>query len=90
MSTPNIPWTGKSGNPLLTPPPDLVDEMLAYYIDWRSDADAVWDAYMAWANAPAGEKPSRFSAYTAALEQEESAATSYEIVVENVRRAARF
>jgi hypothetical protein len=90
MSTPNIPWTGKSGNPLLTPPPDLVDEMLAYYIDWRSDAAAVWDAYMAWANAPAGEKPSRFSAYTAALEQEESAATSYEIVVENVRRAGRF
>ena len=33
------------------PPPDLVDEMLAYYIDWRRDAAAVWDAYMAWGNA---------------------------------------
>jgi hypothetical protein len=75
---------------MLNPPPDLVDEMLAYYIDWRRDAAAVWDAYMAWGNAPDCEKPSRFSAYTAALEQEESAATSYEIVVENVRRAGRF
>jgi hypothetical protein len=39
---------------------------------------------------PDCEKPSRFSAYTAALEQEESAATNYAVVVENVRRAARF
>jgi hypothetical protein len=64
MSTSNIPPAGKSGDPLLTPPPGSVDEMLAYYVDWRHDAAAVWDAYAAWANAPAWEKPSRFSAYT--------------------------
>lgn len=90
MSTPNIPSTAESGRTLLTPPPNLVDEMLAYYIDWRWDAETVWDAYAAWVDAPACEKPSRFSAYTAALEQEQSAATSYAAVVENLSRAAQL
>jgi hypothetical protein len=88
MSIRNIPFTGWKRNTPLTPPSDLVDEMLAYYINWRHDAAAVWDAYAAWVNAPVSEKPSRFSAYTAALEQEQSAATSYSVVVENVARAA--
>jgi hypothetical protein len=64
--------------------------MLAYYLSWRHDAAAVWDAYAGWVNAPACEKLSRFSAYTAALEQEQSAATSYAVVVENVARAAQL
>jgi hypothetical protein len=87
MST---PITGKSGNTLLAQPPGLVDEMLAWYIDWRWDAAGVWDAYAAWVNAPACEKPSRFSAYTAAVDQEQSAATSYAVVVENVARATQL
>jgi hypothetical protein len=87
MSTPII---GKSGNALLTPPPDLVDEMLARYIDWRWDAAGVWDAYAAWVNAPASEKSSRFAAYIAAVDQEQSAATSYASVVENVACATQL
>lgn len=89
MSFSDIPSTAKGGAPV-TPPPDLVDEMLSCYIAWRHDAAAVRDAYTAWVNAPACESPSRFSAYTAVLEQEQCAATSYAVAVENVVRAAQF
>jgi hypothetical protein len=88
MPTPNTPPARNSRNVLLTPPPDLVDEMLDHYIDWRRDAAAVWRAYTAWVNAPASEEPFRFSAYNAALEQEQSAATTYAVVIDNLRRSA--
>jgi hypothetical protein len=86
---PHTPSTGTRGKVLGTPPPDLVDEMLADYLDWRADAATVWDAYAAWLDAPNCEKPARFSAYTAALEQEEHSAAAYAGAVQNVRRAAR-
>lgn len=87
MSTPKIPSAGNSENTLLEPPAGLVDEMLAYYIDWRHAAADVSDAYTRWLHAPPSEEPSRFSAYMAALDQEESEATSYALVVKNVERA---
>jgi hypothetical protein len=69
--------------------PRLVDEMLDRYVEWREDAAAVSAAYGGWSGAPAREKGWRFSVYMAALEQEESAATSYAAVVEELDRWLR-
>jgi hypothetical protein len=65
----------------------LVDELLGYYIDWRHDAKAAEDAYRQWSTAPAGEERLRFSAYMAALDQEESSAAHYALVFREVERA---
>lgn len=59
----------------------LVDEMLDRHAEWREDATAVTAAYRGWSGAPAQEEAWRFSAYLAALEQEEFAANSYGAVV---------
>jgi hypothetical protein len=67
----------------------MVDEMLACYIAWREDAAAVAEAYRRWSEAPAYHEPWRYSAYLAALEQEESAAASYAEVVGHVERWLR-
>ena len=67
----------------------LVDEMLAYYIDWRRDAAAAADAYRMWSDPPAGEEAIRFSAYLAALDQEESSALRYALVFREVESALR-
>ena len=65
----------------------LVDELLSYYIDWRQDAKAAEDAYRLWSTAPAGDGALRFSAYRAALDQEESSAARYALVFREVERA---
>jgi hypothetical protein len=65
----------------------LLDELLSYYIDWRQDAKAVEDAYRLWSTAPAGAEALRFSAYRAALDQEESSAAQYALVFREVERA---
>lgn len=65
----------------------LVDELLSYYIDWRRDARAVNDAYRLWSIAPAGEEALGFFAYVAALDQEESSAARYAVVLREVERA---
>jgi hypothetical protein len=62
----------------------LVDDMLDRYVEWREDAVAVAEAYRRWSGAPARERAWRFSAYMAALEQEESTARSYAVLVAGV------
>ena len=64
----------------------LVDELLGYYIDWRHDAKAAEDACTSGPPA-AGEERLRFSAYMAALDQEESSAAHYALVFREVERA---
>ena len=66
-----------------------VYEMLSRYVDWHEDALAVADAYGRWSSAPEGQKSWRFSAYMAALEQEESSATSYGTAVAELQHLAR-
>lgn len=87
MATPQIPWKGEGKRASGWSVDGLVDEMLAYYIDWRRDAAAVADAYSRWCFAPGGEEASRFSAYMAALDREESSAASYAVVVREVEHA---
>ena len=60
--------------------------MLDRYVEWREDAADVGAAYEDWSGAPALEKAWRFSAYMAALEQEESAAETYAAVIAELDR----
>lgn len=71
-----------------SPVGSLVREMLSRYVDWREDALAVADAYGRWSSAPRAQKPWRFSAYMAALDQEESSARSYRIAIAELKGAA--
>lgn len=88
MAIPQIPSQGP-GDSTKGPLTDcLVDEMLAHYIDWRRDAAAAAVAYRSWCEDTAGDGgASRFSAYMAALDQEESSAQAYAIAVTEVERA---
>lgn len=63
--------------------------MLSYYIDWRHEEAEVTQAYARWSTAPAGETALWFSAYIAALDQEEAAAVRYTIVAAEVQRASQ-
>jgi hypothetical protein len=62
----------------------LVDEALAYFIDWRRDAASVSRTYRDWSDAPADEKSGRFAACMAALDQEEASAAKYAEVIGKV------
>jgi hypothetical protein len=57
--------------------PDLIDEVLALYGEWRAEMAAVEEAYNLWIGAGPGERHHRFAAYRAALDQEEAAAAAY-------------
>lgn len=65
---------------------EMVDEMLAAYVDWRETAALAQGAYRRWLHSPAGERELRFATFVAALDQEESAATSYAGIVGGVAR----
>jgi hypothetical protein len=60
----------------------LLDEALERYLDWRAESDAVEVAYRLWSVAPAAEGAIPFTAYRAALDREERAATVYRSVIE--------
>lgn len=87
MARPRIPFAAESEGTMLWPPEaHLVDDMAECYVEWRECAGAAADAYERWSEAPAEEVSLRFSAYTASLDREESAAISYELAVEDVER----
>jgi hypothetical protein len=64
--------------------------MLASYVEWREDTAAAAEAYRRWSSAPPGEAAWRYSAYMAALEQEESSATRYAGALSDVERWLRL
>ena len=66
-----------------------MDELLGYYIDWRHDAAAAAEAYSVWSTAPGDDEALRFAAYIAALDQEESSALRYALVLREVETAFR-
>jgi hypothetical protein len=55
----------------------LADEAAVAYVDWREASASVWDAYDRWVRGPTSDGPCRFSAYRAALDQEECASRLY-------------
>jgi hypothetical protein len=64
----------------------LVDEMLARYLDWRAEAEAVDAAYGVWSRAPQAEGALAFAAYGAAVDREERAATVYRSVIDRIEQ----
>jgi hypothetical protein len=60
--------------------------MLASYVEWREDAAAVAEAHRRWSSAPADEAAWHYSAYMAALDQEESSAKRYAGALRDVER----
>ncbi|MCW2970447.1 MAG: hypothetical protein JWO23_1574 [Solirubrobacterales bacterium] len=65
----------------------LLDEALERYLDWRAESEAVDVAYRVWSVAPAADGATPFSAYRAALDREERAATVYCSVIERAALA---
>jgi hypothetical protein len=63
--------------PIAGPVADLIDESLIRYHEWRDHADEAAEAYREWTSAPRTERPLRFAACQAALDQEEQAARVY-------------
>ena len=56
------------------PIPTLIDRALDTYVEWRETTDTVADTYERWCAAPASDEATRFAAYMAALDQEQTAA----------------
>jgi hypothetical protein len=64
----------------------LIDEMLARYLDWRAAAEAVDAAYRVWSRAAQAEGALAFAAYGAAVDREERAATVYRSVIDRIEQ----
>ena len=56
---------------------DLVDRLMELYCDWRTRCWDVRNAYDQFLDASAPDRAVAYAAYTAALDQEESACESY-------------
>jgi hypothetical protein len=65
---------------------EMVDEMLAAYVDWRETAAKSKLAYGRWSQSPALDRELRFATFVAALDQEQSAAANYAGIVGGVAR----
>jgi hypothetical protein len=66
-----------------------VDDMLTHYIAWREAAAAVRTAYARCSGAPDGKEDAGFSAYLAALDQEEASAANYALALARVEGLLR-
>jgi hypothetical protein len=64
----------------------LLDEALERYLDWRTESQAVDEAYAVWSRASAGEGALPFAAYGAALDREQRAAAAHGSVIDRVER----
>jgi hypothetical protein len=90
MANPRVPFTVESEGAMPWPPDDhLVDEMVDCHLAWRESAAAVATAYEQWFHAPRAEERRRYSAYAASLDQEESAAITYELAVADVEQSLK-
>jgi hypothetical protein len=64
-----------------------VDDMMDDYVSWRDACAAVALSYEAWKCSDRRDTQLAFSAYVAALDREEEAATAYERAVAQVTTA---
>jgi hypothetical protein len=58
-------------------PPELIDELMDVYVEWREECVALRETYERWADEPVSERKLAFAAYLAALEREEHASAVY-------------
>jgi hypothetical protein len=68
----------------------LVDEAIERYVEWRQESAAVGDAYGTWLTAAPAEGALPFTAYRAALDREERAATRYGTVIDRLEHMLGF
>jgi hypothetical protein len=64
----------------------VVDHLLECYVAWREECRAVRVAYDEWAQSPRGESDLLYTAYRAALDQEEESARVYARRIDAVRQ----
>lgn len=57
--------------------PELVDELMDAYVEWRQECIAVHKSYERWSSVPSDERRLAFAAYRAALDREELASSVY-------------
>jgi hypothetical protein len=62
----------------------MLDDVVEKYVDWRESARAVADASARWSCMSRPEGALRFSAYTAALDQEQNSAEAYARAVKDL------
>jgi hypothetical protein len=73
--------------------PELVDELMEAYVDWREECHALHNAYECWSNVALDERNVAFAAYRAALDREEQASAVYaertRVVVDELERSRK-
>ncbi len=57
--------------------PELTDELIELYCDWRARCEEVREKYQRFSSARRAERASAYVAFEAALDCEESAADAY-------------
>ena len=57
--------------------PELIDELMELYVEWREDCNSLRSAYRRWLSGPADDRDLAFAAYRAALDREEQAGIAY-------------
>ena len=66
--------------------PELIDELMDMYVDWRESCIALRKAYERWSSVRVAERELAFAAYGAALDWEEQASAVYADRVDQVAR----
>jgi hypothetical protein len=69
--------------------PPLVDELMDLYVSWLEECAAVTASYENWRASERRDNPLAFSAYLAALDREEHAASAYQGLVERIAEVHR-
>jgi hypothetical protein len=66
--------------------PDLIDDLMEIYVEWREECVRLGEAYERWLGAPVTERSLAFAAYRAALDGEEQASAVYADRVDRIER----
>jgi hypothetical protein len=64
--------------------PELIDELIEVYVDWREECIGLRAAYERWSNGAAEQRDLAFAGYRAALDREEQASVAYANQIELV------
>lgn len=70
-------------------PPELIDDLMEIYVEWREECIALNEAYERWSDGPVEEREMAFAAYLAALEREEQASAVYADRLYEIEREQR-
>jgi hypothetical protein len=62
----------------------LIDQMIDGYVSWREECAAVATAYENWSRSARQDRGLAYAAYTAALDREERAASTYRSLAERI------